>query len=114
MQLNLLKYQDDSDHFSEIRSVDIDGEFWFVGLDVAKALGYSNASDAIIRHCKSRGIVKRDVPTNSEMQYMTLINEPNVYRLIVKSKLESAEKFETWLKKRDPMALDYLPKVLSA
>lgn len=88
---------DQNDHFDNIRTLDIDGEVWFVALDVAKTLGYSNASDAVLRHCKPRGIVKRDILTNSATQSMTLINEPNVYRLIVKSQLPSAERFETWI-----------------
>jgi len=97
MQLELHKYDDGSHEFSDLRSVEIEGELWFVATDIAKALGYSNTSDAIARHCKPRGIVKHDIPTSSGMQSMTLINGPNVYRLIVKSKLETAEKFEAWL-----------------
>jgi prophage antirepressor-like protein len=97
MQLQIFKYQEDQSHFSDIRSIEIEGELWFVANDVAKVLGYKNISDAISRHCKSRGIVKHDVPSSSGVQSMLLINEPNVYRLIVRSQLESAEKFEAWL-----------------
>lgn len=92
----LFKYEHDN-KLDRVRTVEIDGEVWFVAADVAKVLGYSNPRDAIARHCKSRGVVKRDIPTSSATQAVTLINEPNVYRLIVKSQLPSAERFEEWL-----------------
>ena len=67
---------------------------------MAKTLGYASPNDAITRHCKPSGIIKHDIETNNKIvpiQSMTLINEPNVYRLIVRSQLPSAEKFESWL-----------------
>mgnify|MGYP002152492194 CR=1 FL=1 len=77
MQLAIFKYQSEEEQMlSEIKTVEIDGEIWFVASDVAKTLGYSNPRDAIARHCKTRGVVKHDIPTNSGMQSMTLINEP--------------------------------------
>jgi len=98
MQLQIFKYQSEEEQLlNEIKTVEIDGEIWFVASDVAKILGYKNAPDAVNRHCKTRGIVKRDIPTNSGVQSMILINEPNVYRLIIRSQLDSAEKFENWL-----------------
>lgn len=93
----MFKYEDQPDHFSEVRSVEIDGEMWFVGIDVASALGYKRPYDAIKQHCKPKGTVKHRIPSNGGEQDMILINEPNVYRLIIKSQLESAEKFEEWL-----------------
>lgn len=84
-----------SDEFGEIRTVEIDGKPYFVGADVAKALGYNNPRDAVSRHCK--GVVKRDTPTSSGIQSMSYINEGDLYRLIMKSKLPSAEKFESWV-----------------
>lgn len=98
MQIQIFKFKSDEEQmFSEIRTVEIDGEVWFVATDVAKILGYKNQSDAISRHCKVKGIVKHDIPTNSGNQSVVIINEPNVFRLIVKSQLESAEIFESWL-----------------
>ena len=98
MQFEIFKYQTEEEQMlNEIKTVEINGEIWFVASDVAKTLGYSNPRDAIARHCKIGGVVKHDIPTNSGMQTMTLINEPNVYRLIIKSQLPSAEKFESWL-----------------
>ena len=84
-----------SEEFGEIRTIEIDGKPYFVGTDVAKALGYNNPRDAVSRHCK--GVVKHDTPTSSGVQLMSYINEGDLYRLIMKSKLPSAEKFESWV-----------------
>lgn len=84
-----------SEEFGEIRTIEIDGKPYFVGADVAKALGYSNSRKAILDHCK--GVTKRDTPTSSGVQSMSYINEGDLYRLIMKSKLPSAEKFESWV-----------------
>nr|UVX50408.1 MAG: hypothetical protein [Bacteriophage sp.] len=84
-----------SEEFGDIRTAEIDGKPYFVGTDVAKALGYNNPRDAVSRHCK--GVVKRDTPTSSGIQSMSYINEGDLYRLIMKSKLPSAEKFESWV-----------------
>ena len=84
-----------SEEFGDIRTAEIDGKPYFVGADVAKALGYNNPRDAVSRHCK--GVVKRDTPTSSGIQSMSYINEGDLYRLIMKSKLPSAEKFESWV-----------------
>ena len=98
MQLSVFKFQSEEEQMlNEIRTVEIDGEIWFVAPDVTNILGYSNGRDAINRHCKPKGVVKHDIPTRSGMQSATLINEPNVYRLTVRSKLESATRFEEWL-----------------
>ena len=84
-----------SGEFGEIRTIEIDGKPYFVGTDVARALGYSNPRKAILDHCK--GVTKRDTPTSSGVQSMSYINEGALYRLIMKSKLPSAEKFESWV-----------------
>jgi prophage antirepressor-like protein len=72
-----------------------DGEPMFVARDVASTLGYSNTNDAIARHCK--GVVKRDLPTSSGVQAFSVIPERDVYRLIMRSKLPAAERFEEWV-----------------
>ena len=96
MQLQVYKFKEEN-HFNDFRTVEIDGDIWFVGADVCNLLGYKRSSDAIRQHCKERGTVKYRIPTTSGEQEMLLINEANVYRLIVKSQLPSAEKFEIWL-----------------
>ncbi|WP_213279334.1 BRO-N domain-containing protein [Chryseobacterium indologenes] len=98
MQLEIFNYQSDEEQMlNEIKTVEIDGEIWFAASDVAKTLGYKRPSEAVRQHCKERGTVKHRIPTKSGEQEVLLINEPNVYRLIIKSQLPSAEAFETWL-----------------
>ena len=84
-----------NEQFGTIRTIVIDDMPWFVAVDVAAALGYATPRDAIARHCK--GVVKHDTPTSSGVQQMSYINEGDLYRLIMKSKLPSAEKFENWV-----------------
>lgn len=80
--------------FGQIRTVEINGKIYFVGKDIANALGYSNPRDAIARHCK--GVVKHD-SFKEGGQEVALIPEGDMYRLITHSKLESAERFESWV-----------------
>lgn len=98
MQLSVFKFQSDEEQMlNEIRTVEIDGEIWFVASDVAKTLGYKRPSEAVRQHCKEKGTVKDRIPTEGGDQEVLLINEPNVYRLIFKSQLPAAEAFESWL-----------------
>ena len=76
--------------------IDENGGLWFVGKDVAGVLGYANHSDAFSKHCK--GIAKRyPLQTPGGMQEVRLISEPDMFRLVVNSKLPSAERFEQWV-----------------
>lgn len=84
-----------SDEFGQIRTAEINGKPYFVASDVATALGYANPRKAIIDHCK--GVTKRDTPTSGGTQELSYINEGDVYRLIMRSKLPAAEKFESWV-----------------
>lgn len=84
-----------NEEFGEVRMTEINGKPYFVATDVATALGYTNPRKAISDHCK--GVTKRDTPTSSGVQQMSYINEGDLYRLIMKSKLPSAEKFEKWV-----------------
>lgn len=81
--------------FGKVRMANVDGRVLFCGKDVAEALGYVNTRKAIADHCK--GVTKRDAPTASGVQQMSFITEGDLYRLIVSSKLESAQRFETWV-----------------
>ena len=93
-----------SPEFGDVRTLEIDDKPYFCASDVASMLGYSNTRDAISRHCK--GVVKHDgvskttnqhgVVTNQTVE-MSFIPEGDVYRLIVRSKLPQAEKFESWV-----------------
>lgn len=81
--------------FGDIRSLEIDGKPYFVANDVAKALGYVETAKAIRTHCK--GVSEMDIPTNGGIQVMKIIPEGDIYRLIIRSSLPSAEKFEHWV-----------------
>lgn len=73
------------------------GKCWINGQDSTRLLGYGNSSAAIQKHCRIEGITKRDTPTSSGIQPMTYIDEGNLYRLITRSELPNAEKFEIWI-----------------
>lgn len=85
--------------FGELRTVEIDGEPWFVGKDVATALGYSNTRDALSRHIDNEdktSVVIPDSGSNYKSK-TTLINESGLYSLILSSKLPSAKEFKHWV-----------------
>ena len=87
----------DSEQFGNIRvAVADNGNPIFCARDVATALGYKNPNDAISKHCK--GIAFRyPLPTDGGEQLVRFITEGDMYRLIASSKLESAQRFETWV-----------------
>jgi anti-repressor protein len=84
-----------SPEFGDIRTVEIDGKPYFVGSDIAKALGYAIPHKAVQTHCK--GVLKWNIPTSSGNQDVLVIPEGDIYRLIIRSKLSSAERFERWV-----------------
>lgn len=83
-----------SQQFGSVRTIAGTPQLWCAS-DVAKALGYSNAFDAVSRHC--RAIVKRDTPISGKVQKINYIPEADVYRLICHSKLPKAQEFERWV-----------------
>ena len=84
-----------SKEFGSVRIIEEGSKYLFCGADVAKALGYSRPNEAVARHAK--GTLKRRILTNGGEQEMLFITEGDVYRLITRSKLPSAERFETWV-----------------
>lgn len=84
-----------SSEFGELGVMNIEGKEYFPASDCARMLGYSNPHKAIRDHCK--GVTKRSVLTEGGNQEMNFIPEGDLYRLIVRSKLPSAEKFERWV-----------------
>lgn len=86
-----------SEEFGEVRTILINEEPWFVGKDVATALGYSNTRDALMAHVEEedKGVVKCDTPGGK--QDMVAVNESGLYALIFGSKLFSAKKFKHWV-----------------
>lgn len=83
--------------FGEIRTVIMDDEPWFVGKDVAEALGYERTADAIRQHVEMEDKGVGEIQTPGGKQNMTLINESGLYALIFGSKLESAKRFKHWV-----------------
>ncbi|WP_287973114.1 BRO family protein [Blautia sp.] len=81
--------------FGQIRTIELEGKPYFMASDVAKALGYIRPNDAINQHC--RATVKHSTLISGKMQEVNFIGEGDMYRLITHSKLESAERFETWV-----------------
>lgn len=93
-ELQVFKNQE----FGSVRTLTLNDEPWFVGKDVAEALGYSKARNAIATHIDSED--KKDAPiqgTLGGVQEMTVINESGLYSLVLSSKLPSAKKFKRWV-----------------
>lgn len=87
--------------FGKVRTVQVDGEPWLVGKDVATALGYSNTKDALSTHVdpEDRKIIQRSENTTFEIpnRGITVINESGLYALVLSSKLPMAKKFRRWV-----------------
>ena len=83
--------------FGEIRSMTINGEPWFVGKDIAAALGYKESAKAIREHIddEDKGVSVLDTPGGK--QKTVIINESGMYSLILSSKLEGAKRFKRWV-----------------
>lgn len=93
-----------NEKFGEVRAVTINGIVYFVGMDIAHALGYANERKAINTHCKRPIKTEIDVVSQNgtshkarKTQEMLCITKSDIYRLIVRSKLESADAFESWI-----------------
>lgn len=84
-----------------VRTVEMNGEPWFVGREVAEILGYSNASDALLKHVddEDRQSIQKsqnaifDIPKRG----LVIINESGIYSLILSSKLPKAKRFKRWV-----------------
>lgn len=87
----------ENQEFGAVRTVELDGEPWLVGKDVAQALGYINPRKALADHVdeEDKGVTKCD--TLGGVQEMTIINESGLYSLVLSSKLPGAKKFRRWV-----------------
>lgn len=81
--------------FGELDLLVVENKVYFPATQCAKILGYAKPADAIRNHCK--GVFKTETPTNGGLQKVNYIPEGDLYRLIVSSKLHTAEKFERWI-----------------
>ena len=91
--LKIWNYEDNT-----VRTIEIDGEMWFVAKDVAEILGYAKPRNAIATHVDDED--KKEAPIQGDLggtQTMTIINESGVYALIFGSKLPTAKKFKRWV-----------------
>ncbi len=89
----------ESPEFGKVRVVDVDGEPWFVGKDVAEILGYSKARNAIAAHVdeSDKALAPIQGGCSTGIQNTTIINESGIYSLVLSSKLPSAQKFRHWV-----------------
>lgn len=83
--------------FGNLRTIEIDGEPWFVGKDVAAALGYTNSRDAIATHVFADDKGVESIDTLGGRQKMTIINESGLYALVFGSRLKIAKDFKHWV-----------------
>lgn len=83
--------------FGSVRTVEIDGEPWFVGKDVATALGYANTADAIQKHVDNDDKLESQIAISGQNRKIIVINESGLYSLVLSSKLSSAKKFKKWV-----------------
>ena len=86
--------------FGTVRTVEIDNEVWFVGKDVAEALGYGagkSLANAVARHVEAEDRSVTEMMTEAGNRNFTIINESGLYSLILSSKLPSAKDFKRWV-----------------
>lgn len=81
----------------EVRAVEINGEGWLVGKDVAEVLGYSNSRDALSNHVDDEDKASVAIYDGRQNRNMTIINESGLYSLVLSSKLPGAKKFKRWV-----------------
>lgn len=86
-----------NEEFGSIRTVEINGEFWLVGKDVAQVLGYKNPQEAIRNHVDEEDKGVSEILTPGGKQSVPIINESGLYSLVLSSKLPSAKKFRRWV-----------------
>ena len=83
--------------FGNIRIIEKNGEPWFIGKDVAEALGYEASRNAITKHVDDEDKLTHQISASGQNRNMTVINESGLYSLILSSKLPTAKKFKRWV-----------------
>ena len=86
-----------NEEFGTIRTIEQDGAPWFVGKDVADALGYSNTADAIQKHVDDEDKLTSQIAIAGQNRNVTVINESGLYSLVLSSKLPNAKAFKRWI-----------------
>ncbi|HDC9699369.1 TPA: ORF6C domain-containing protein [Staphylococcus aureus] len=80
-----------------VRTLEVDGEPYFIGKDVADILGYANGRDALSKHVDAEDKLPSQIATAGQNRNVTIINESGLYSLIFSSKLENAKRFKRWV-----------------
>lgn len=86
-----------NESFGEVRTINLNGECWFVGKDIAEKLGYTNPQKALRDHVDSEDKGVNEMVTPGGNQPIVVINESGMYSLIIKSKLPKAKEFKRWV-----------------
>ena len=86
-----------NEEFGQVRTVEINGEPYFVGKDVAEILGYKDTADALKRHVDDEDKLTRCFTDSGQNREMYVINESGLYSLILSSKLPNAKRFKRWV-----------------
>lgn len=94
-----------NENFGDIRTITIGKEPWFAGIDIANALGYAKARNAIRTHVDEEDLRKETIQTNGGPQEMTVINESGMYSMILGSRIPAAKQFKRWV------TSEVLPKI---
>lgn len=87
----------ENEEFGQVRTIVINNEPWFVGKDVATALGYANPKNAVPKHVSDEDKLSTQIEYAGQRRTVTVINESGLYALIFGSKLESAKRFKHWV-----------------
>ncbi|HGO2263471.1 TPA: BRO family protein [Staphylococcus aureus] len=80
-----------------VRTLEVDGEPYFIGKDVADILGYANGRDALSKHVDAEDKLTSQIAMAGQNRNVTIINESGLYSLIFSSKLENAKRFKRWV-----------------
>lgn len=83
--------------FGDIRIIEKDSDIWFLGVDIAKILGYQDPSATVVKRVSKEYKLRCQISNAGQMREMTFINEPGIYQLIFSSKMPDAEKFRKWV-----------------
>jgi prophage antirepressor-like protein len=86
-----------NEDFGEIRTMERDGIIWFIGNDIARALGYKDPYDAVRKHVDAEDKLNRQITSAGQKRNMIVINESGLYSLVLSSKLANAKKFKRWV-----------------
>ena len=87
----------ENEQFGNVRGINIDGEGWLVGKDVAELLGYKNTRDALSKHVDEEDKSEVAIHDGRQNRNMVVINESGLYSLVLRSKLPQAKKFRRWV-----------------